>query len=147
MWENLRPERSLVARGFRGSERLKPVQNQSIASILSPGTKDMRTIVSTNAQVLTKTSRSTDAHKLVPKAQPIARNAGVCVTPAALQHARALQHTFCVPAARISKLHHAALLLCSLLRSSLLHWPAMQASFESVLGNLLARRLIDHSGR
>ena len=107
----------------------------------------MRTIVSTNAQVLTKTSRSTDAHERVPKAQPIARNAGVGVTPAALQHARALQHTFCVPAARISELHHAALLLRSLLRSSLLHWPDMQATFESVPGNLLARRLIDHSGR
>ena len=107
----------------------------------------MRTIVSTNAQVLTKTSRSTDAHKFVPKAQPIARNAGVCVTPAALQHARALQHTFCVPAARISELHHAAPLLCSLLRSERLHWPEVQATFESVPGNLLARRLIDHSGR
>ena len=69
------------------------------------------------------------------------------VTPAALQHARALQHTFCVPAARISELHHAALLLRSLLGSERLHWPEVQATFESVTGNLLARRLIDHSGR
>ena len=107
----------------------------------------MRTIVSTNAQVLTKTSRSTDAHERVPKAQPIARNAGVGVTPAALQHARALQHTFCVPAARISEQQHAALLLCSLLRSELLHDPAMAPSIDSAFVKLLARRLIDHSGR
>ena len=107
----------------------------------------MCTIVSANAQVLTKPPRFTDAHKRVPNAQPIARNAGVGVAPAALQHACALQHTFCVPTARISKQQHAAPLLCSLLRSERLHWPAMEASFESVLGKLLERRLIDHSGR
>ena len=87
----------------------------------------MRTIVSTNAQVFTETSRSTNAHEPVPEVQPIAKNAGVGVTPAALQHARALQHTFCVPAARISEQQHAALLLCSLLRSERLHWPATVA--------------------
>ena len=147
MWEDLWPERSLVARGFRGSERLKPVHNHSIASIFSHGTKDMCTIVSTNAQVFTETSRCTDAHQRVPKVQPIARNAGVGVTPAALQHARALQHTLCVPAARISEQQHAALLLCSLLRSELLHKPATAPSIDSTFGKLLARRLIDHSGR
>ena len=132
---------------MRGAERLKPVNNHSIASILSHGTKDMRTVVSANAQVLTKTSRSTDAHKRAQKAQPIARNAGVGVPPAALQHECALQHTFCVPTARISEQVNAAPLLCSLLRSERLHDPATAPSIDSVFVKLLARRLIDHSGR
>ena len=99
--------------------------------------------MSTNAQVLTQTSRSTDAHERVPKAQPIAWITGVAMPPAALQHHYCFQHALRVQEARIYELHHAALLL----RSSLLHWPDMQATFESVPGNLLARRLIDHSGR
>ena len=107
----------------------------------------MRTIVSTNAQVFTETSRSTNAHEPVPEVQPIAWIAGVAVPPAALQHHYRCQHALRVQEARISELHHAALLLRSLLRSERLHWPEVQATFESVPGNLLARRLIDHSGR
>ena len=147
MWEDLWPERSLVARGLRGSERFKPVHYHSIASILGPGTKDILTIMSTNAQVFTQTSRSTDAHEPVPEVQPIAWIAGVAMPPAALQHHYRWQHALRVQEARISELHHAAPLLCSLLRCERLHQPATASSIDSVPGNLLARRLIDHSGR
>ena len=71
----------------------------------------------------------------------------MAVPPAALQHHYRCQHALRVQEARISELHHAAPLLCSLLRSERLHWPEVQATFESVPGNLLARRLIDYSGR
>ena len=66
---------------------------------------------------------------------------------ATLQLARALQHTLCVPPARISEQQHAAPLLCSLLRSERLHEPATAPSIDSAFVKLLARRLIDHSGR
>ena len=107
----------------------------------------VRAIMSANAQVFTETSRSTDAHQRVPEAQPIARDAGLGVPPAALQHACALQHTLCVPTARISEQLNAAPLLCSLLRSERLHQPATAASFCSAAGKPLARRLIDRFGR
>ena len=72
---------------------------------------------------------------------------GVAVPPAALQLACALQHTFCVPTTRMSEQQHAAPLLCSLLRSERLHEPATAPSIDSAFVKLLARRLIDHSGR
>ena len=102
--------------------------------------------MSTNAQVLNNHTRSLTMDDRVHEAQTIAWNAGVGAPPAAQRHPWSIKHTFRLSAVHTSKQQHAAPWLCTLLHSARLQQAVTVASCGSVVGKLLAHRLIDRAG-
>ena len=103
--------------------------------------------MSTNAQVLNNHTRSLRMDDRFHEAQTIAWNAGVGAPPAARRHPWSIQDALRLSSAHTSKQQYAAPRLCTLLHSARLQQAVTVASCGSVVGKLLAHRLIDRCGR